>query len=313
MNICFYADDKRWSQLSPTGGTRTVIRSAQTLRELGHNVSIVAHKDGYSWDKHPKPIHSVPKNTDILIAVSISDVKHVMKYKSMRLAYWARPFETWQKPEHKCLRMLEKFTRKSKGKILCNSKWQVDFLSSKHIKSTLCLSGQDIDYKDCLPNPQEGKNIVVGTQYSTKPRKGWRQFKKIVNILGSSVECVGFGSEKCKNKVFGKYLRNPSREKLNELYRSIDVFICCSKLEGFYNPHVEAAMQGCVIICNDNPRNGCMDTANEETAHIYHTPLEAAECILNPDFSKVEKMQEYIIENIGNRTNSMKWFAKCLK
>lgn len=315
MNICFYANHHYYGGLANNGGSRTILLSAEVLRALGHRVDIVACVDNFIWFAHPPVKKDVPKDTDVIIAVSISDVPLIYKkyHGRYKLAYWARPFELWQKTENKCCRILKKFTEKYNGIVICNSSWQTTWLATQGIKATLCLSGQDLDYKEYLPDHEEGYDITVGVQYSTKERKGWKEFKAIAAILGTSVEYVGYGSEKCKDELFSKYLRNPNRKELNKLYRSMDVFVCCSSLEGFFNPGVEAAMQGCVIVCNNLLQNGCTDYCNGDTSHIYNNLKEAAKFILNPDFKKVKKMQGYIFNNIGNRKQAMEWMVKCLK
>jgi len=310
MNIAFYGNHFYYGGLANNGGSRTILLSAEELRKLGHRVDVVTHTDRFTWFKHPKVIRKIAKDTDCLVAISISDVGIMTKAapKGCKLFYWARPMEFWQKSERKCLKKLKNFP----GKIMCNSRWQVNWLNEHGIKAEVFFSGQDLE--DKVPKRQHANKFpIVGVQYSTKPRKGWGNFKRIVDILGTSVRYVGFGSEKCKENIFSIYLRNPGRDELTDLYRRMSVFVCCSDLEGFYNPGVEAAMQGCVIVANNNSRNGCMDYCTPETAHIHLSPVTAAENILNPDFTKVDKMRDIIKTKIGTRKQNMERMIECLK
>ncbi len=345
MRITFFADDPRWSGLSNGGGTRTLVLSAQTLRELGHNVSIVAHKDGYSWDKHPKPIHNVPKNTDILIAVTISDVKHVMKYKGMRLAYYSRPVECdtkghkWQMSQKKALATLRKFTKKYKGVIISNSGWQIKWLKKHGIKSHLVYSGQNLT---CV-NPRtregwlDGHSLSLFCQYSDNPAKGWKEFVNISKLCGDKYDYFAFGSKKCKAFKYAKkpsltaykfltnYYQNPSRDDLNFDYQCKDIFFCTSKREGFYNCGVEAVMNGCLLIGNSNYKNGCVDYLTPETGYIYNNTNEVPALLKSLDIrhrthdkmdeviEKVTNCQKLIKEKIGSRSDNMRSMIKVLK
>ena len=330
MRISFYGNNKKWGGLGNQGGSRTILLSAQTLREMGHIVEVVACNDRFTWFDHPKIKHEVSKDTDVIIAISISDAKEIMnQYPDKRLFYWARPFECdtegqkWQMSEEKCMRTLFKLHRKG-GIIMVNSGWQHNWLNMHKINNHLVYSGQDIEREMLKPDFYETNsilkpkvNLVIGCQYSSKPRKGWKEFKKIVEILGDKYDYVAFGSEKCKDKFLSTYLRNPPREKLNEFYQQMDVFVCSSSLEGFYNPGVEASVNGCLLLCNNNTRNGCSDYATRETSHIYNSQYLNCNEILNIfdhlDFAKVEKCQKLIQEKIGTRSKNMKKMVRVLK
>jgi hypothetical protein len=55
------------------------------------------------------------------------------------------------------------------------------------------------------------------------------------------------------------------------------------------------------------------DYATEETAMRYSTEDELMDCLDNPDYSKVEKMQKILREKIGSRSENMKRMVKLLK
>lgn len=333
MKISFFADDPKYSQLACNGGTRSVILSSEVLRGLGHKVSIVAHKDRFSWFSHVPPVKSIPKNTEVLIAVTVYDIKHILKYRekhpNVKLCYYSRPWESWNSSEEKCMRTMFKFHRKG-GTILTNSGWQHNWLNMHKINNHLIYSGQDVGVEFEKPDYEDDQffKMVIGCQYSSKPRKGWKEFKRIVEILGTDqYDYVAFGSEKCKDKFLSTYLRNPERSKLNDLYSQMDVFFIGNQLEGFLNVGAEAAISGALLVCNNNPRCGAHDYCNEDTAHMYNAqyllckdttkiPNQINE-ILNIfehlDFSKVEKCQAIIREKIGTRLKNMKKMVEVLR
>jgi len=294
LNISFYSDDPKWSQLSNGGGTRTILKSAQALRELGHKVSIVAHKDNFTWEKHQKPIHKVPANTDILIAVTISDVKHIMKYKGMRLAYYSRPVECdtkghkWQMSQKKALATLRKF-KKHNGTVISNSGWQVDWLAKHGIKSNLVYSGIDLDFWNDTGGSHKYIGGLINKRHKTK-----------------------------RSDIVKKYATVHLKNNLNaygvrELYNKCSIWLAPTEKEGFHNVPAEACMCGNLIVCNRLKRNGMGDYATDETAMRYDTEDELLECIENPDFNKVSLMQELIREKIGSREKNMKRMVRLLK
>ena len=171
MNIAFYMDHPYWGQLNNNGGTRTILKSAKTLRDFGCRVDVVAKKDHFTWFDHPKPKRTIPYYADVVVAVSISDVGVLNKLPiRAKLFYWARPIEFWQLTEDKCISRLRKFAKR--GRILVNSEWQHEWLKSHRIPSKIIYFGIDIDFWYDMNLRKEGK-IVVGTLYSDKPRKRW--------------------------------------------------------------------------------------------------------------------------------------------
>ena len=102
---------------------------------------------------------------------------------------------------------------------------------------------------------------------------------------------------------------------LIDFYNQCHIWYAPTKLEGFHNIPVEAALCGCLILCLNNPKNGMGDYANEETAHIYDPgdEISPVEYIDRPDYSKVKKMDAYLRLRIGSRERNMKRFVECLK
>jgi hypothetical protein len=288
MNITFYADDKKWSQLSNGGGTKTIICSAETLRSIGHKVSIVARKDNFTWVSHPKPLRTVPKKTDVLIAVTISDVNHIMKYTGMKLAYWSRPVELWQKPKIKAIHTLKKFI-KAGGTVMSNSSWQIDWLAKNGVKSHLVYSGIDLNFW----KRTEGEHKWIGGLINK------RHDSKRSDLVKSY----------CKIRLKG----NLKPHGVRDLYNQCKIWLAPSEKEGFHNVPAEANLCGNLIICNRSGRNGMGDYATEETAMRYSTEDELMDCLDNPDYSKVEKMQKILREKIGSRSENMKRMVKLLK
>jgi len=308
MNIAFYADHPYWGQLSNNGGTRTVLKSAATLRELGHEVSIVAHKDKFTWFKHHKPVHSIPANADHIIAVSISDLKQLLRtYRGhARLGYWARPYETWQMPMEKVLKWIRALQKRN-GVLMCNSSWQVEELAKNGIKARVMFAGLDEDW-------HAGDNRVInriGCLCSKRASKRWDSFIRLHKMLGPTFEFVAFGSIACNDAFLSQYLQNPSHEDLERLYQSCAFFFCPNVREGFYNCGYEAALCGCLLLVSSYAENGMSDYATPTTAHIFGSLEDAVAEIANADFEKIPQMNRALAA-IGNRRTNMKRMVETL-
>ena len=155
----------------------------------------------------------------------------------------------------------------------------------------------------------------IGSLYHSKHKtKGWALFREIAGRLGGEHEYVGFGLSRPKDTSWlSVYLKNPKRRDLVNLYSSCGIWLSASTLEGFFNVPAEAAMQGCLIVAIDSSLNGTKDYCSDDTAMMFKTTEEALECIKNPDYSKVPKMQDILVNKIGNRKKNMEKFVELLK
>lgn len=307
MKICFSGLHPYFGGLAPNGGSQTILKSAEVLRNLGHEVDVAATVDRFKWFEHPKPVKKIPNDADVTIAISISDVGIVMKKAPGKMAYWARPAESWQMSKDKIIKTLEKFTTRG-GKIFCNSSWQITWLAQYNIPSTLQFAGIDFDRWECRGENHEAgvllvnklEDPIVGTLYHKHPRKQFKVAKKVMSKANAKWKLLGKGGW-----TTGK--------KLVDFYNQCQMWFAPTRLEGFHNVPVEAALCGCLIICMNEPKNGMMDYCNEDTAYICETVDDVAEVIENPDYGKVRKMNAFLRLRIGSRERNMKRFVKCLQ
>ncbi|MBD3293848.1 MAG: hypothetical protein GF393_13065 [Armatimonadia bacterium] len=312
MNICFYADDPKWSQLSNGGGTRTILLSAKTLQQLGHKVSIVAHKDRFTWFEHIKPVKSVPKHAEVVVAVHVCDVPHVLKYaRKHKVAYWARPFETWAMPELKIVSLLKRF-HKAGGTIMANSRWPVEFLQKHGVPAHVQYAGiAPYEFVGREGPRNSDSKPVVGCQFSKAPRKGWKKFKKLHKILGDKAEYVAFGSSQC-DVDWCRFAKCPSHEALQMLYSCCDYFFCPNKLEGFYNVGAEAGLSGCRLVRFDYRRNGMADYSTRQNSLVVGSVREAAERIVERAEPAHQEWLKWSILAIGTREENMQKMVEVL-
>lgn len=311
MRIVFYAGHNYWGGLNGNGGSRTILLSCKTLRDMGHEADVVAHSDKFTWFKHRPVLKHIPKDTDAIVACSISDVKgmNVFAPKTARQYYWMRGLETWQICEEKVKNCL-KFGHHN----IVNSSWLKRKLDGWGITSDLCWQGVDVDfwYDPAFVKPKHDK-IRIGCLHNNHHKtKRWDLFIKLIQYLGyDRYEYWGFGAEKCKDKI-NCYLKHPDMETLRTFYRNIDIWFAPTELDSFHNPPLEAALCGNLVVCRDIETNGMEDYATPETAMRCKDFDAVISAMKEPDFSKVPKMMELIRTKIGDRRRNMETFAKIL-
>lgn len=313
MRITFYANHPYWGGLANNGGTRTILRSAEVLRAIGHKVDVVANSDKFTWFEHPKPISMIPKKADAVIAVSVSDVAQLYyKEKRQSFFYWARPFELWQMNSDDIYGLLNRIGKDCK--VLCNSAWQVRTLALNGINATIQYSGLDLEFWKSVVTHNVGTK-KIGSIYNTKERKNWKEFVRAANILGDKYRYVAFGSEECKDEFISEYLQNPSPEQLRDLYSGCDFWFAPTKLEGFHNVAAEANLCGCLVVCNNIFCNGMNDYAGHDTAVIYDSIDGIVPLIVDEDLNKsrIIKMNDVLVNKIGDRKTNMENLVELLK
>ena len=298
MKIAFYTNHPYWGGLQPNGGSRTILLSCAVLRELGHEANVVTHTDKFKWFEHPKPWRAIPKDTDAVIAVGISDVKAVMKFKGIK-AYWSRPFETWQYNEAKCLNIMSKF-EKHGGKILVNSRWQYDYLFDRKMRPVICYAGLDYEKWENTRGWPRGDKPTILCQYSDKPRKKYKQFKALKKL-----------ASEFNYRTFGKDKR-VTWPQLVGVYNEADYFFAPNTYEGWYNCAAEAALCGCTLVVHDCPRNGCSDFVTPENSIVYRQVGEAVERIRRGDNGDIADVQRRLAK-IGTRQECMKRMVEVLQ
>lgn len=305
MKIAFFADHPYWGQLANNGGTRTVLLSVRALNGMRHDAYVVAHKDKFTWFPHRKPEKRMLPGTDVVVAVSISDVKMLMKMRprGVRMAYWARPFEIWQVPLEKTLSRLRAF-QKAGGIVMVNSGWQQAYLNKHNLPSALVYSGIDLEWWYDVGRAHH-RPWTICCQYSTKPRKGWPYFSYLMDALGEKCRYVAFGTEKCKDNRLSVYIRNARQSELFALYNSADYMFCPNLREGFYNCAAEAALCGCLIVRLNYPWGGMDDWSNELNSCVCKSVKEVESQIDSPSWHKVGLARHAIVHTIGDRARNM--------
>ena len=150
--------------LGNNGGSRTLIRCAEVLSELGNTVIMCSnHKSKYTWHKiksEVRVIHSnkVP-NGDVIIATGYKSVKSTVRSSIKRKFYYIRGFELWQASEKDLVKSYKSLN------CIVNSSCLYDFLAKNKINSKIMFAGLDFDmYYD----KHIDRNPVIGGVFHKK-------------------------------------------------------------------------------------------------------------------------------------------------
>lgn len=277
MNIVFYAAS---SGLGNNGGSRTILKSAQTLRDMGHTVDIVAGVDRFTYFDHPPAVGHIPAHTDVVIAVSWMDVESMHKDWPGPCAWWLRNWDTHRLTEPEICRLAAVQPTCVNGEFI-----QRRFRRAG-IESEVVYQGIDFDMWIATDRP---RGRMVGTIQRGEQRYRYCDFERLAVI---SKGCFGFDSV-------------AKSDNMAEWYQSIDFYFAPQILGGLSNPPMEAAMCGALIVCPGIEESGLDDYANSETAIIYDNLEDVPELLKAADFGKVAKMQEVLKNKIGDRKKNM--------
>lgn len=296
------------TNLGNTGGCRTIVKSRDALRRMGHDCDIVATKSKYTWEK-VDVLSAVPR-CDICIAISVLDIDNTRKAPADIRALWLRgPEWRWLMDEKLALEKLARI------QVVCNSAWLVEYLYDHKINAALCYAGMDIEF---WQNTVKKRWKTIGCLYSSRESKQWKDFVSLAKVLGDKYQYFAFGLEKCKDAFLNEYYQNPSPDKLRGFYNRCKYWFAPSALEGFHNPPAEALLCGALPVVADLRRGGTADYIQDKVTGLRYADLaqavEQIEQIEVNDFARQSyiTMGRTMLQSIGTREQAMERMIKTL-
>jgi hypothetical protein len=267
MRIIF---DLRRVGLGNNGGSSTIVNSANTLGDLGHEVFVVSSGQNlHTWT----PLHAphvrasdekhIP-DADFIIATGYKSVKSTVSAPDRcgKKLHWIRGWETWQMSEDDIVKkVLGAPTIK-----LVNSIGLKEKLTSYNCDSYIVRPGYDIDEYYPLGIREKNEKVILGALYNENrngqaKRTGWiweTTFK--LKSIRRDLELWLFGDHKRPSGfLFNKYVRRPSLKEKNEFYNNINIWLAPTGLEGLHMPPAEAMLTGCPVIGTNSKMNGMQE------------------------------------------------------
>ncbi|MGD2072089.1 MAG: glycosyltransferase family 4 protein [Candidatus Thorarchaeota archaeon] len=303
MKVLF---DFRQVGMGNNGGTSTIVRSANQLVEMGHEVTILdSSRNQFTWcplfAKHirPKKNNHVP-DADVVIATGYKSVGPTIRLPERCgiKSHWIRAWETWVMPEEKIVgKIMNQPTVKLVNSICLHKK-----LKEHGLDSYIIRPGYDLDllYPMSIHTPN---NIVLGGLFRTgvhgkRKRTEWifnavREIKKKYDVM-----LWMFGSEaNPNNPLIDRYLRLPNMKEKSKFYNSIDIWLAPTMSEGLHMPPAEVMLVECPVVGTNAELSGMQDyLIHGETGYVSQNNLK--------DFIKyIEKLIEnpFLREDFGRR------------
>ena len=319
MKIIF---DLRRVGLGNNGGSSTLIKSGNTLVDMGHDVTFLdSGRNQHTWTPL-KAAHIKLRNNN---AVPSADAIIATGYKSVALTssspgrfglkmHWIRGWETWQMPEAKIVKqVLDAPTVK-----LVNSFCLQDKLYEYEVPSTIIRPGYDLNdltFKDLrtITSP-----IVIGGLYTKGKHEDIKRTSWIFKTYeylkkkGYKVELWMFGNDTKPVGKFDTYVQRPSMRKKNWFYNHIDIWLAPTMLEGLHMPPAEAMLTQCPVVSTNAPMSGTQDYMEHEVNGLVSDDnlvsfMSSVECLCKKNMARVNmgiKAREKIV-SLGNRKINM--------
>jgi len=319
--------DLRGVGLGNNGGSFTLVKSANTLQELGHEVYMIdSGKNQHTWNKLETPhiiarnINKVP-DADAIIATGYKSVQPTSKAPKRcgKKFHWIRGWELWQGSEKWIVdNVLQAPTNKIVNSICLQKK-----LKSFGVKSSIIRPGHD--FNNFYPTEERDiYTLILGGLYHTKhntKRSDWAI--RVAELLKKEypIKLYMFGTNKNPNNpIIDKYLCQPDIDEKNCFFNEITIFMSPSYLEGLHIVPQEVMLTKCPVVTTDAEMSGTQDyikhAKNGYVAHNnFKSFLSYVEYLCKvPELRKRmgEKSRQTIL-NMGDRKDNMKKMARLLE
>jgi glycosyltransferase involved in cell wall biosynthesis len=322
--------DLRQVGLGDNGGSATVVKSANVLVDLGHEVIIIGTgRNAHTWNKlkakylNPSTQRQIP-SADAVISTGYKSVASTVKLPDRCgiKCHWIRAWETWQMDEKQIVnKVLKKPTIK-----LVNSICMRDKLREYGVKSYIVRPGYDFEDLYPLSLRSEKKEVVLGGLY----REGVHGRRKRTDwILDASrtlkqdydIKLWLFGSEKNPaNKLIDMYVQKPDAKTKNNFYNGVSIWIAPTESEGLHMPPAEAMITECPVVGTNAKLSGMQDyLIHEKTGLVSDNNIndfisKIGELIENKNkMIELGKNARRRILQIGNRQENMNKLVNLLE
>lgn len=327
MKILF---DLRNTGLGNGGGSSTLVKSANTFLEMGHDITVIdSSRNQHTWTPL-KADHKVIKNNndipdaDIVIATGFKSVASTLNLPSRcgKKIIWMRGWELWVFNEEKIVHSILKQPIQK----VVNSIGLQNKLKEYDTKSDIIRPGNDLEDFSVL-NTRTNDKIILGGLYHDKHRKikrvDWiiEVYRKLKEKY-SNLELWMMGNcspSMYDSKVITKYFKHPPMAEKNKFYNRVNIWLATSELEGLHIPPQEAMLTECTIVGTKAPLSGTQDyLINKETGLVAENNLkDLIKCV--ETLIKDKKLRENLgksgrqkIIELGDRRKNMSEFIKLM-
>lgn len=269
MNIIF---NIMGGGIENNGGSDTIVRSANTLTELGHEVTIIdTEAPRYTWGPikarhvviHCDNNWKYVGNTDVIVATGFGTVRKMLhlpiRYKAM--FHWIRGWETWHYPEAYIKSIVLNYPTIK----LVNSTQLQNKLASCGLRSQIVIPGYDLDKFSVLDVRDNNEQIILGGLYSEGKKRSGKRTEWIIKTAKQlkkkhNVKLWMYGlHENPHIDIIDRYFTNPTDRQKNEIYNYINIWLAPTELEGLHRPPAEAMLTKCPVVGTNAELSGLSD------------------------------------------------------
>lgn len=315
--------------LENNGGSITIIKSANTLVNLGHEVTIIDHRDNeYTWGV-VKAKHKIVRNkddipnADVIIATGFSTVRRMLHWPKRcgKKFHWIRGWEIWNYPEwyikehilhYPVIRFVNSIQLRQK-------------LVSCGIDSYIIRPGYDFDEFSIL-NIRNEKEIVLGGLYCNGKKRNGKRTEWIIETAKKlkekyKIKLWMFGQENNPGiDIIDRYFKDPTPALKNEIYNVVNIWLAPTGLEGLHMPPAEAMLTSSAVVGTNAELTGMVDyLVHEETGLVAGNTLdcfvESTKRLINcpglrKDLGEAGRLK---VMSLGSREDNMEKMIEALK
>ena len=316
--------------LGNNGGSSTIVKSANMLKQLGNEVSIIdTGKNQHTWTRLEVP-HIVTKSfnnvpdADVVIATGYDTVRSTVRLprRCGAKVHWIRGWETWNMKEIDIVnQILKADTHKIVNGVGLQKKLKV-----RGFDSVVLYPGYDLeDFTQIKIRNKIGDLLIIGGLYNQGTKRRDKRTKWIFDAVAAlrnkyRIQLWMMGTDPMPNNpLIDKYFQKPDMQTKNTFYNHINLWLAPTENEGLHMPPAEAMLTGCPIVCTNAPLCGMQDyMVDKETGLVsenrFESFLEKCEILLKDKdrlFTYGSNCRDRIFK-IGSRHNNMKKFVKYL-
>lgn len=262
MNIIFNLMN---TGLGNNGGSHTLVKSANELKKIGHNVLFIdTGKINYTWSKIEcdhliiKNENQIP-NADVIIGTGSKTFSSTSKSKIKKKYLWIRGWEIWNTnnfanliKEANCHNIVNSISLKKK-------------LENYNIHSDVIMPGYDFELLYPMNIRKNNKNIILGGLFNIGKKRENKRVSWIFKVYEElknqyNINLIMYGSDGSpKNNLCNIFYKNPDDKTKNYLYNICDIWLAPTCLEGLHIPPAEAGLTECCVVGTNCELNGMHD------------------------------------------------------
>ncbi|KRQ94849.1 hypothetical protein CQ12_04160 [Bradyrhizobium jicamae] len=293
-------------QLNLSGGNKVVAIYSQELSRLGHTVTIIvprrpspswsvrlrsllrgsgppalsSHFDGldlrYIFIDAPRSLDDseVPES-DVIIATWWETAEWISNLSSSkgRKFYFVQHHEVFS---HLAPRSKDTYTLPLRKIVV--SKWLQDVMATEYGDRDVSLVPNSVDRGQFFSSMRSKSAVpTVGLLYSTVAFKGLDTSLAVIKQVQIDIpglKIVAFGSEHQQDRLplpnDASFFFEPSQDRIRHIYAQCDLWLTCSRTEGFNLPALEAMACGTPVVSTKAgwPADGVLDGVNGRLADV---------------------------------------------